>query len=102
AAASNRSMKISASMALLHGCSGALSAAQWFWFTSWVARRSVDAIASEQPHPGGVAPRHPSETVLLDLVQPVPGPLGGRGPRDGRQGWIKPPGVRRVRNNMQT
>ena len=27
-------------------------------------------LPGEQPHAGGVAPLHPSETVVLDLVQP--------------------------------
>jgi hypothetical protein len=59
----------------------------------------VDAIAGEQPHAGGVAPRHQAETVVLDLVQPA-GPVGGRLAGDGRQGGMKPEGGRRVRNNI--
>jgi hypothetical protein len=63
--------EISASMAVLHGCSGALSAALWFWFTSWVARRSVDAIAGEQPHAGAITSRQHAKTIQLDLVNPA-------------------------------
>jgi hypothetical protein len=48
-------------------------------------------------HAAGVAPRHHVEAVVLDPVKP-PGPLGGWSAGDGRQGWMKPEGGRRVRN----